>query len=51
MILDTYKQRGLVSMAQVDLEKRIHRNQDTRALGKGAAADHRNSRVPRQIWA
>mgnify|MGYP001819825223 CR=1 FL=1 len=36
MILDIFKQRGLAVMAQVDLEKRIHRNQDTRALGKMA---------------
>ena len=36
MILDIYQQRGLAVMAQVDLEKRIHRNQDTRALGKMA---------------
>ena len=34
MILDIYKKWGLDVMAQVDLEKRVHRNQDTKALGK-----------------
>ncbi|MCP4745419.1 MAG: glucosyl-3-phosphoglycerate synthase [Desulfobacteraceae bacterium] len=34
MILDIYNQWGLDVIAQVDLERRIHRNQDTRALGK-----------------
>lgn len=34
MILDIYEKWGLDVMAQVDLERRIHRNQDTRALGK-----------------
>ncbi len=34
MILDIYQNWGLDVMAQVDLEKRVHRNQDTRALGK-----------------
>lgn len=36
MILDIFQRWGLAVMAQVDLEKRIHRNQDTRALGKMA---------------
>ncbi len=36
MILDIYHKWGLDVMAQVDLEKRIHRNQDTKALGKMA---------------
>lgn len=36
MILDIYERWGLDVMAQVDLEKRIHRNQDTKALGKMA---------------
>jgi len=36
MILDIYNKWGLDVIAQVDLEKRIHRNQDTRALGKMA---------------
>jgi len=36
MILDIYEKWGLDVMAQVDLEKRIHRNQDTKALGKMA---------------
>ncbi len=36
MILDICRQWGLDVIAQVDLEKRIHRNQDTRALGKMA---------------
>ena len=34
IILDIYEKWGLDIMAQVDLDKRIHRNQDTRALGK-----------------
>ena len=38
MILDIYEKWGLEIMAQVDLEKRIHRNQDTKALGKMAFA-------------
>lgn len=34
MLLDIYEKWGLDVIAQVDLDKRIHRNQDTRALGK-----------------
>jgi glucosyl-3-phosphoglycerate synthase len=34
MILDIYEKWGLNVIAQVDLERRIHRNQDTKALGK-----------------
>jgi glucosyl-3-phosphoglycerate synthase len=34
MILDIYEKWGLNVIAQVDLEKRVHRNQDTKALGK-----------------
>ncbi len=34
MILDIFNNWGLDVIAQVDLEKRIHRNQDTKALGK-----------------
>ncbi len=34
MILDIYEKWGLDMIAQVDLEKRIHRNQDTKALGR-----------------
>jgi glucosyl-3-phosphoglycerate synthase len=36
MILDIYEKWGLDVMAQVDLDRRIHRNQDTAALGKMA---------------
>ena len=36
MILDIYEKWGLDVMAQVDLERRVHRNQDTKALGKMA---------------
>ncbi|OQX62602.1 MAG: glucosyl-3-phosphoglycerate synthase [Desulfococcus sp. 4484_241] len=36
MILDIYKMLGLYSMAQVDLDRRVHRNQSTRALGRMA---------------
>ena len=38
MILDIYHRWGLDVMAQVDLEKRVHHNQDTKALGKMAFA-------------
>lgn len=38
MILDIYRRWGLEVMAQVDLEKRVHHNQDTKALGKMAFA-------------
>ncbi len=34
MILDICEKWGLNVIAQVDLEKRVHRNQDTKALGK-----------------
>ena len=34
MIMDIYEQLGLDVFAQVDLEKRVHRNQETKALGK-----------------
>ena len=34
MILDIYTKWGLDVIAQVDLERRIHRNQSTKALGK-----------------
>ncbi len=36
IILDIYKKWGLDVIAQVDLDKRVHTNQDTRALGKMA---------------
>jgi glucosyl-3-phosphoglycerate synthase len=36
MIMDIYSQWGLNVMAQVDLDRRIHRNQDTKALGRMA---------------
>ena len=34
MILDIYTQWGLDVIAQVDLDRRVHRNQDTKALGR-----------------
>jgi glucosyl-3-phosphoglycerate synthase len=34
MILDIYEKWGLEVMAQLDLDRRIHRNQDTKALGR-----------------
>jgi len=34
MILDIFEKWGLDVMAQIDLERRVHRNQDTKALGK-----------------
>ena len=36
MIIDIYKKWGLDVMAQVDLDRRIHRNRDTKALGRMA---------------
>jgi glucosyl-3-phosphoglycerate synthase len=36
MNIDIYQKWGLEVMAQVDLERRIHRNQDTKALGRMA---------------
>ena len=36
MILDIYEKWGLDVIAQVDLDRRVHRNQDTKALGKMA---------------
>jgi glucosyl-3-phosphoglycerate synthase len=36
IILDIYERWGLDVIAQVDLERRIHRNQDTKALGRMA---------------
>lgn len=36
MILDICQKWGLDVIAQVDLERRVHRNQDTRSLGKMA---------------
>lgn len=36
MILDIFETWGLDVMAQVDLERRVHRNQDTKALGRMA---------------
>jgi glucosyl-3-phosphoglycerate synthase len=36
IILDIYERWGLDVISQVDLERRIHRNQDTKALGKMA---------------
>ena len=38
MVLDIYAKLGLDVIAQVDLDRRIHRNQDTKALGKMAFA-------------
>jgi glucosyl-3-phosphoglycerate synthase len=38
MILDIYHRWGLEVIGQVDMEKRVHRNQDTQALGKMAFA-------------
>lgn len=38
MIIDIYKNWGLEVMAQVDLDRRVHRNQTTRSLGKMAFA-------------
>lgn len=38
MILDIYEKWGLDVMAQVDLERRVHRNQDIKALGRMAFA-------------
>ena len=35
-LIDVYHQRGLDSIAQTDLDRRVHDNQDTQALGKMA---------------
>jgi glucosyl-3-phosphoglycerate synthase len=34
MIMDIYSKWGLQVMGQVDLDRRVHRNQDTKALGR-----------------
>lgn len=36
LILDIYQKWGLDVIAQVDLDRRVHRNQDTKALGRMA---------------
>lgn len=36
MILDIYEKWGMNVIAQVDLDRRVHRNQDTKALGRMA---------------
>ncbi|GAB1484043.1 glucosyl-3-phosphoglycerate synthase [Treponema sp.] len=36
MLLDIYRRWGMPAMAQVDLDKRVHRNQSTLALGRMA---------------
>jgi glucosyl-3-phosphoglycerate synthase len=38
MIMDIYSKWGLNVMGQVDLDRRVHRNQDTKALGRMAFA-------------
>ncbi|MDZ7794392.1 MAG: glucosyl-3-phosphoglycerate synthase [Spirochaetia bacterium] len=35
-IIDVYQKWGLTAFAQTDLDQRVHRNQDTRSLGKMA---------------
>jgi glucosyl-3-phosphoglycerate synthase len=35
-LLDVYKTHGMKAFAQTDLDQRVHRNQETRALGKMA---------------
>ncbi len=36
MLMDIYEKWGLDVMAQVDLDRRVHKNQDTKALGRMA---------------
>ena len=36
MLMDIYKKWGLDVMAQADLDRRVHKNQDTKALGRMA---------------
>ena len=36
MLIDIYRKWGLGVMAQVDLDRRVHKNQDTKALGRMA---------------
>ena len=33
-LIDVYKSHGMKAFAQTDLDKRVHRNQETRDLGK-----------------
>jgi glucosyl-3-phosphoglycerate synthase len=36
MLIDIHEKWGLEVIAQVDLDRRVHRNQDTKALGRMA---------------
>jgi glucosyl-3-phosphoglycerate synthase len=36
MLIDIYRKWGLEQMAQVDLDRRVHKNQETKALGRMA---------------
>jgi glucosyl-3-phosphoglycerate synthase len=36
MLIDIYEKWGMDVMAQVDLDRRVHKNQDTKALGRMA---------------
>jgi glucosyl-3-phosphoglycerate synthase len=36
MLIDIYEKYGLDVIAQVDLDRRVHRNQDTKSLGRMA---------------
>jgi glucosyl-3-phosphoglycerate synthase len=36
MLIDIHEKWGLDVMAQVDLDRRVHKNQDTKALGRMA---------------
>ena len=51
MLMDIYEKWGLDVMAQVDLDRRVHKNQDTKALGRMAFVIIKTflSRIERQL--
>ena len=51
MLMDIYEKWGLDIMAQVDLDRRVHKNQDTKALGRMAFVIIKTflSRIERQL--
>ena len=51
MLMDIHKKWGLDVMAQVDLDRRVHKNQDTKALGRMAFVIIKTflSRIERQL--
>jgi glucosyl-3-phosphoglycerate synthase len=51
MLMDIYEKWGLDVIAQVDLDRRVHKNQDTKALGRMAFVIIKTflSRIERQL--